>query len=145
MAKAVYIMGSLKNPEVPSLANDIQSLGVEAFCDWFSPGPNADDHWRDYSKARGLTYAEALQSYAATHIFEFDKFHLDRCDAGVLLMPAGKSAHLEFGYMIGTGKPGYMLIEAEEPRWDIMVQFATKIFFKRSSLLAELALNFGGM
>ena len=145
MTKSVYIIGALRNPAVPTLANDIQSLGIEGFADWYSPGPDADDYWRDYSRARGLTYEQALKSHAATHIFEFDKFHLDRCDAAVLLMPAGKSGHLELGYMIGTGKPGYILFDEEPERYDIMVQFATKIFFKRSSLLAELELNFGGM
>ena len=139
MIKTVYVIGALRNPEVPKLANEIQSLGIEGFSDWYSPGPDADDFWRDYSKLRGLTYEEALRSYAATHVFEFDRYHLNRCDAAVLLMPAGKSGHLELGYMVGTGKPGYILFDQEPERYDIMVQFATRIFFRRADLLAELS------
>lgn len=136
--KSVYIIGALRNPEVPKLANEIQSLGIEGFSDWFSPGPDADDFWRNYSKERGLSYGEALKSYAATHVFEFDKYHLDRCDAAVMLMPAGKSGHLELGYAVGTGKPGYILFDEEPERYDVMVQFATGIFFSRGDLLDAL-------
>lgn len=136
--KTIYLAGSLGNLNVPSLANEIEALGTECFADWFSPGSHADTHWRDYAKARGLSYGEALQSYAATHIYEFDLFHLDRSDAIVLLMPAGRSAHLEFGYMIGRNKPGFILFDGEPERWDVMYQFATAVFFDREALLEEL-------
>jgi nucleoside 2-deoxyribosyltransferase len=135
---SIYIIGSLRNPEVPKFANELQAQGFEAFADWFSPGPQADDYWRDYATARGLSYGQALQSYAARHVFEFDKSHLDRCDAAVLLMPGGKSAHLELGYTIGKGKPGYILFDSEPERYDVMVQFATGVFFSKEDLFNEL-------
>ena len=139
MIRSIYLAGSLKNQiDIPQLANDIKALGIEPFCDWLSPGEHADQHWREYSQRRGLTYANALKSYAATHIYEFDRHHLDRCDAIALLMPAGKSAHMEFGYMIGARKPGFILFDEEPEKWDVMYQFATGIFFNRADLLAEL-------
>ena len=94
---SVYIMGSLKNPEIPNIGNELRKLGFDAFDDWFSPGPEADDFWRNYEKTKGSTYGEALEGWAGKHIFEFDKYHLDRCDIGVLVMPAGKSCHMERG------------------------------------------------
>ena len=136
--KSIYIIGALRNPKIPEFANELQAQGFEGFADWFSPGPDADDYLRDYSKARGLSYAGALKSYAARHIFEFDKYHLDRCDAVVMLMPAGKSGHLELGYAIGCGKPGYILFDSEPERYEIMVQFATGIFFSKEELFFEL-------
>ena len=136
--KSIYIIGALRNKAIPEFANELQQLGFEAFADWFSPGPDADDFWRDYSKARGLTYKQALESYAARHIFEFDKYHLDRCDLAVMLMPAGKSGHLELGYTIGRGKPGYILFDGEPERYDVMVQFATDIFFNKQELFDKL-------
>lgn len=39
-------------------------------------------------------------------------------------MPAGKSGHLELGYMIGNGKPCIIYFEKEPDRWDVMTQFA---------------------
>lgn len=138
MIKSIYIIGALRNQSIPQFANELQAQGYEAFADWFTPGPDADDYWRDYSKIRGLSYKQALASYAAKHVFEFDKFHLDRCDAAVLLMPAGKSGHLELGYVVGTGKPGFILFEEEPERYDVMVQFATDIFFKKEDLFNHL-------
>ena len=136
--KSVYIIGSLRNKDVPELGNVLRQAGFDAFDSWFSPGPHADDFWRDYTKARGLSYKEALKDYSATHVFEFDKHHLDRCDIAVMLMPAGKSGHLELGYFLGCGKPGYILFDKEPKRYDVMVQFATDIFFEPAHLINAL-------
>jgi hypothetical protein len=134
----IYIIGSLRNPKIPEFANTLTKEGYEVFADWFCPGPEADDFWRNYSKARGWTYKQALQSHAAKNIFEFDKKHLDESDVAIMLMPAGKSGHLELGYHVRSGKPGYILFDEEPERYDVMVQFATDIFFSQDELLAEL-------
>lgn len=136
--KSVYVIGSLRNPKIPKFAQGLRQAGFAAFDSWYAPGPKADDYWRDYTKARGLSYKEALQDWSAKHVFEFDKFHLDRCDVAVLLMPGGKSAHLELGYMIGKGKKGFILFDKEPKRYDVMVQFATDIFFKEVDLINAL-------
>ena len=125
MINSVYIIGSLRNDKVVDVANQIRGAGIEAFDDWFSPGPEADDYWKKYAERRTLTYKEALKGHAARHVFEFDKFHIDRCDAALLVQPAGKSGHLELGYVLGRGKPGYILLDTDNTRWDVMLQFAT--------------------
>ena len=88
--KSIYLMSGLRNrKEVIKLANRIEKeIGIEVFDDWLSPGKHADDHWKEYERARGRTYKQALEGYAAQHIFAFDKFHLDRCDGCILLLPA---------------------------------------------------------
>lgn len=134
----IYLIGSLRNPQVPRLANWLRKRGLNVFDQWFAPGPHADDFWRDYTKLRGQSYKEALNDYAAKHIFQFDKHHIDRCSVGVMLMPAGKSGHLELGYMIGCGKPGFILFDKEPKRYDVMVQFATDVFFSKEELLKTL-------
>jgi hypothetical protein len=135
--KSIYLIGSLRNPEIPKIAQRIRALGFDVFDDWYAPGPQADDYWRDYSKARGQSYAEALNSWAAKHVFETDKHHLDRCDMAVMVHPAGRSCHLELGYMAGCGKPTFILLDDPE-RWDVMVQFADYWFFDLDDLLGEL-------
>ncbi len=134
----IYIIGSLKNEKIPHIAKKIREIGFEVFDDWFSPGPEADDFWRKYEKIRGSTYKQALNNWAGKHIFEFDKFHIDRANIGILIMPAGKSAHLELGYMIGQGKKTYVFFDKEPERWDVMYQFAENVFFKEEELLEEL-------
>jgi nucleoside 2-deoxyribosyltransferase len=133
--KSFYLAGSLRNPRIPEFANQIVAEGYEVFADWFNPGPAADDYHRDYARARGWSYRQFLEGPAAKNIFDFDKYHMSRCDALVLLMPAGKSAHLELGYTLGQGKPGYIVFEEEPERYEIMVQFATQIFFSRQEFL----------
>ena len=120
----IYLIGSLRNEKIPHVAKEIRELGFEVFDDWFSPGPEADDFWRKFEKVRGSSYKEALSNYAAKHIYNFDKSHIDRADIGVLFMPGGKSAHLELGYMIGRGKRCFVLFDKEPERWDLMYQFA---------------------
>ena len=136
---AIYLIGSLRNQEVPKLARRLrEELGVEVFDDWFSPGPTADDCWRDYEHLRGSSYKQALKSYAATHVYEFDKFHIDRLPIVVMVMPAGKSGHLELGYKLGQGGLGYIFFHEEPERWDVMYQFATDIHFSEQELVVAL-------
>jgi nucleoside 2-deoxyribosyltransferase len=136
--KIIYLIGSLKNSQVPFMAKKLRALGFRVFDDWFAPGPEADDFWRKYEKIRGSTYKQALKNWAGKHIFEFDKTHIDRSDIGVLYMPAGKSGHLELGYMIGKGKKCFVLFDKEPERWDIMYQFADGVFFDFEELKEEL-------
>lgn len=135
--KQIYLIGSLRNQDVPHIASTIrENTEYEVFDDWFSPGPEADDFWRKYEQLRGRTYGEALKGWAARHVFEFDKHHIDSSDMGVLCLPAGKSGHLELGYIIGCGKPGFVFFPDGEPeRWDVMYQFATSIAFSMEDLL----------
>ena len=133
----IYLIGSLRSPEVPVIAAALREQGHEVFDDWYAAGPEADDKWRDYEKGRGRTYNEALLGFAANHVFSFDLFHLNRSDTGVLVLPAGRSGHLELGYLIGQGKPGYILLDSPE-RWDVMMKFATGVFVTVEELLEAL-------
>lgn len=123
----VYIIGSLRNPTIPVVAEALRAAGYDAFDDWYAAGPEADDYWQRYEQERGRTFAEALEGIAANHVYEHDKKHLDRCKAGVLVMPAGKSGHLELGYMRGQGKPVFILMDKEPERFDVMYRFATVV------------------
>lgn len=134
---SIYVIGSLRNPQVPKIAQALRAAGWDAFDDWHAAGPHADDCWRDYEKARGRTYIEALNGYAAKHIFEFDLHHLKRCDAALLVLPSGRSSHLELGWVLGQGKPGYVLIDTPD-RWDVMFQFATGVFVSVEELIASI-------
>lgn len=123
----VYLIGSLRNPAIPAIAKRLRNMGVDVFDDWYAAGPDADDVWRDYEQTRGRDYLTALRDGRhAEHVWEYDKYHLDSCNAGVLVLPAGRSGHLELGYLIGQGKPGYILLDNPD-RWDIMYRFATVV------------------
>lgn len=135
----IYIIGSLRNPKVPEVANALRAMGYDVFDDWYAAGEKADDAWQAYEMQRGTPYDQALKGLAAKHVFNFDHTHLQRADIGVLVMPAGKSGHLEFGWMLGQEKQGYVLFDGEWPeRWDQMYQFADGVFKAPEDLYAEL-------
>ena len=134
----IYLIGSLRNPKIPALAAKLRAAGYEVFDDWFAAGPEADDYWRDYEQGRGHSLSQALVGHAAQHVFQFDKYHLDRCDAAVLVLPAGRSGHLELGYVIGSGKKGYIIIDGEPERFDVMYAFATAVVSSVEELICEL-------
>lgn len=132
--KSIYLIGSLKNKEIPNVAKVLRDLGYDVFDDWLSAGPDADDYLRDYYRERGFNYRQIMNSPSAQLAFQYDKYHLDRCDAAILVMPAGKSGHLELGTVIGAGKPGYILFDSEPDRVDIMHAFATGIFLNTDEM-----------
>ena len=126
----IYLIGSLRNPEIPDIGNKLREAGWDVFDDWISAGPEADDYLQKYEMSRGHSFDEALQGYAAKHIFEFDKHHLLRSDIALLVLPAGKSAHLELGWMLGKDKKGYVYFPEGEPeRYDIMYNFSDGVAF----------------
>ncbi len=135
----IYLIGSLRNLQVPVVASKLRDAGHGVFDDWYAAGPTADDSWQAYEQGNGYTLAEALTGHAARHTFELDRKHILRSDAVVLLMPAGKSGHLELGFAVGSGKLGYVLFDKEPERWDVMYCFADDVFTSIEDLLVELA------
>ena len=50
MKKSLYVIGSLKNENIPIIGNELREMGFDVFDDWWSPGPEADDFWRTCPK-----------------------------------------------------------------------------------------------
>jgi hypothetical protein len=136
--KKIYVIGSLANKKIPHFANRLRTLGFEVFDQWWSPGPLADSYLLHYAKIRGMSYKETLADYAAKHIFEFDRHHILAADIVIMLMPSGKSGHMETGFAVGKGKKVYVLFESEPKRFDVMYGFATEIFTKEKDLRMRL-------
>lgn len=131
----IYLIGALKNPQVPVVAKELRAAGHEVFDDWYSPGPRTDEHWQDYERDRGRTFAQALAGAHAQNVYIFDRYHLSRCSVAVLLLPAGKSAHLELGWCLGQGKRGYILVPETVDRFDVMYAFADAVVTSVGDLL----------
>lgn len=135
----IYLIGSLRNPDMPKISAALR-LALpqhDFFDDWYAAGPIADDSWRDYEKARGHTFMQGLAGRAATNTFMFDFSWLLKADACVLILPAGKSGHLELGWMLGRDKPGYILLDNPD-RWDVMYKFSSGVFDKLDPLVEAL-------
>lgn len=130
MSKVLYLIGSLRNSRIPELAKKIRddNPDTEVFDDWYAAGPEADDFWKTYEQNRGRTYQEALAGHAARNVFAFDKRHIDRCTHAMLVLPAGKSGHMEIMYATyGRGAKTAILLDPDDVRWDVMYQFVPTI------------------
>lgn len=140
VSRKLYLIGSLRNPRVQEIAAEFRKLlpTWEVFDDWQAAGPEADDYWRDYEKAKGHDFAKALEGYAAKHVYEFDKHHLDTSDAAILILPAGKSGHLELGYMVDKGKYTAIMLDDDPDRFDVMYSFVDKVTRSVADIVEDL-------
>ena len=129
----VYVVGSLHNPLVTEVANRLREAGHEVFDDWHAPGPDTDSFWREYEEGRGRTYIEALAGKHAKNVFDFDMVNLHAADTVVLILPTGKSAHMEIGYAVGVGKDCYIILDGEA-HWEVMYRLV-KVLPSVESLL----------
>lgn len=138
MSKVIYLVGSLRNPIIPNVALSLRDMGFEVFDDWWSASEDADEWWQRHENLKGNTYRDAIHGHHADCVFEFDYKHLNRADIGVLVLPAGKSGHLEFGWLVGRGKTGFILFDEEPSRFDIMYRFANDVCFSMDELKEKL-------
>lgn len=137
----LYLIGSLRNEKIPKLAQEIRTKcpGIEVFDDWYSAGPEADDYWKAHQQSKGLSYQQALRGPAAQNVFAFDKRHLDRATHALLVLPAGKSGHMEIMYATyGVGAKSAILLDPEDVRWDVMYQFVGNVLEKDEEVLEWL-------
>jgi hypothetical protein len=138
----IYLASSWKNVvEVRQLAARLRDAGhtVDDFTD--------DSRGRyvfHYSELGGLEELDAisfLQHDQARRAFIEDKKMIDWADAIVLLLPAGRSAHLEAGYAKGTGKQLVIYQPGGFPagEFDVMYGFADLLTTDFDDVVAHLA------
>ncbi len=135
----IYLIGSLKNVHIPNIGKGLRDLGHDVVDDWHAAGPDADKQWQRYHQQRGDSYYEALRlGRFGTLGYRFDMHHLAGADEVVLILPGGKSAHLEFGWSC-RDRPGSIFFDHEPPDWDLMYKMAFDsggdIFFDEEKLL----------
>lgn len=112
----VYVASSWRNPYQPDAVAELRSAGHEVYDfreDGFGFGwQDVDPNWKGWSPA---AMREALFSEQADEGYRNDMEALLACDACVLVMPCGKSAHLELGAAIGLGKVTIVVLSDGEP------------------------------
>lgn len=119
----VYVASSWRNEAQPTVVELIRTAGHEVY-DFRHPhmGPGrrgAGFHWSDidpeWKAWTPSEFRDALCHQVAKDGFRSDLAGLEWCDACVLVMPCGRSAHLELGYCIGSGKRSIILLSDGEP------------------------------
>lgn len=86
-----------------------------------------------------MTAKEMFHEEPARKAFEADKAGLDWADTVVLLLPAGRSSHLEAGYAVGQGKDLFILGPPVPGEFDVMYGFARVVCEGVPELIGALA------
>lgn len=137
----IYLASSWKNEElVQSWADFLRDEGyeVDAFCDDIKTGRYVF-HFSEIGDASKLDAINFLQDERSQKAFAEDKKWLDWTDVCLLILPAGKSSHLEAGYAKGCGKK-LIIWQDEFPKgeFDVMYGFADLISDRISEVLEFL-------
>lgn len=127
--KRIYVASSWRNTIQPAMVAALRKAGYEVY-DFKNPAPgNNGFHWSDIdSQWETWTPAqlrEAHQHPIAEAGFKLDMDALMAADGCVLVMPSGRSAHLEAGYAVGAGKPTVVLLAEGEP--ELMYKMAATV------------------
>lgn len=141
MAK-IYLASSWRNAEQPAVVEALRAAGHEVY-DFRNPKPDSDGFrwseidggWQSWGPDR---FREALKHPVAEEGFGLDFDAMRWADTCVLLLPCGRSAHLELGWAIGAGKrTAIVLAEGHEP--ELMYKLAKAICLDVPELLSVLA------
>ena len=105
----LYVASSWRNPHQPVVVKELRDLGHEIY-DFRQPTPDDNGfHWseidRAWEKWTVEQYRKALSNSIAERGFKRDFDAMAWADACILVMPCGRSAHLEAGWCVGVGKP----------------------------------------
>ena len=136
-ARRIYLASSWRNHRQPTVVRALRECGHEVY-DFRRPEPgNEGFHWSEidpnWKQWTSEQYIEALSHSIAQKGFGLDFGGMQWADTGVLLLPSGRSAHIEAGYFVGAHKPLHILLtERMEP--ELMYLMASSI----SGSIAEL-------
>jgi len=136
----IYVASSWRNNQQPDVVELLLGLGHEVY-DFRNPVAGDDGfHWSEIDDAwKTWTpdgFRAALEHPIAQRGFALDMTALLRCDACVLVLPCGRSAHLELGWAAGAGKRTAVFMSTrEEP--ELMYRMLTDGVITSLSELAQ--------
>lgn len=135
----IYVASSWKNNLYESIINRIRDMGHEVH-DWRQDGfgwDSIDSNWRNWTFEE---YKRALEHPNAVKGFSADFYGMHSCDACVLLLPCGASAHSEFGWFTGRRRPSVVLclhmVYIKEP--ELMYKLCDGVYNNLVSAIKQL-------
>lgn len=141
----IYVASSWRNDVQPGVVRALREAGHEVYdfrhpaegdngFGWRKLGLGDKDGWTAEQFAR-----EVLEHPVAKRGFDLDMGALERADACVLVLPCGRSAHLELGYAVGQLKLSIVYIPPgrfDEP--ELMYRMCNHVVTSLDEVLALL-------
>ena len=136
----VYVASSWRNHAQPEVVKALRSAGHQVY-DFRNPHQNGSGfrwsdispQWESWTPER---FIEGLEHPLAQQGFDSDYKALDWADAVVMVMPCGRSAHLELGYGAGQKKTTVIMVTQAEP--ELMYKMATHLVTSTEQMLTAL-------
>ena len=141
MNRRIYLASSWRNAHQPSILAELRAAGHDVY-DFRNPAPGErgfawseiDPDWQSWTVEQ---YIEALKHPIAQHGHRRDQSAMEWADTCVLLLPSGRSAHIEAGWCQGSGRPTLALaLEPCEP--ELMYRSLHGVYGSVRDLLAAL-------
>lgn len=116
--RKIYVASSWRNEHYPEVVARLREAGHDVY-DFRNP-PSGDpgfkwhligEDWQEWTPEQ---YREKLNHPLAERQFKNDLEAINSCDACVLVLPCGRSAHTEVGWFVGKGKKTIAYIPTKE-------------------------------
>lgn len=127
----IYVASSWRNERQPYIVEAIQLVGFDVY-DFRNPAPgDTGFHWseidEDWQNWRPDQYIQGLDHRLAWEGFDKDFEAMNKAEAFVLVLPCGRSAHLELGWAIGAQVPNAILLD-DQPEPELMYKMCDELF-----------------
>lgn len=142
--RKIYVASSWRNPIQQDIVAALRSAGHEVY-DFRNPAPgnkgfawsDVNPNWLQWTPEQFVTdlysgHPSVVRGYG------YDKAALDWCDTCVLVLPCGRSAHLEAGYAAGQGKLTLFYLHPDKFEPELMYLLGDNCVTTVNDLLAQL-------
>lgn len=118
----IYVASSWRNPIQIAVVAALKASGLAAY-DFRNPAPgnngfrwtDVDPEWTGVNGTDGVTtpeaYLRSIEHPVAIDGYRADFEAMEKADTFVLVLPCGRSAHLELGWAVGAGKRTVILLD----------------------------------
>lgn len=140
----IYVASSWRNKRQPEVVAALRAAGHEVY-DFRNPSPgDTGFSWRQCASPSQLTDPKRFRDEVLTHPtaqagFNSDMTALRDAEVTVLVLPCGRSAHLEFGWAAGEGQKTYVLFDETIDEPELMYLMNTKLCVSLEELIEELS------
>lgn len=131
----VYVASSWRCLMQEAVVATLNAASIDCY-DFKNPEGNTGFHWSEVGvNSEGENHKDyllGLEHPRSIEGFNSDMAALDKADTVVLVLPCGRSAHLELGYAVGQGKRTAILLDGPTVTPELMYKMvdyiATSIF-----------------
>jgi hypothetical protein len=138
LIRRIYVASSWRNEYQPDVVSTLREQGHQVY-DFRNPDgatglawAEIDPNWRFWTVG---DYLRALETPRADSGFRSDWSAMQWSDTCVLVLPCGRSAHIEAGYFVGAGKTLAIYLPETRTEPELMYKMAHKVSDHFSEIL----------